>query len=401
MFRTQVGIIGAGPAGLLLSQLLYLQGIESVVLEKRSRAEVEVAIRAGVLEDNTVNLLIQAGAGERLKKEGMFNKGIIFRFNGEDHRINLFKLTNGRGFTIYGQRELVKDLMNLRLANGGKIFFNVSDVTLDDINTKNPRIIFQKDGTTHQLDCDFIAGCDGSHGICLHTIPQGIITEYTRTYPFSWFGILLKTIPWPHELIYTYHDRGFALVSSRSLIIQRIYFQCDPKDNINQWPDERIRKELQYRLTTNEGWTLPEGTITNKAIFGMRSFVAEPMQYGNLFLAGDAAHIVPPTGAKGLNLAVADIQVLAEAFESFYKTGKRKGLDNYSATVLPRIWQAQHFSWWMTSLLHCNQNSTAYDKHLQLTELEYVIKSTSKATLLAENYVGLPSTSITKKNHIS
>lgn len=387
--RTQVGIIGAGPAGLLLSHLLHLHGIESVVLECRSREYVQERVRAGVLEQNTVDLLIEAGVGERMKREGLVHHGIELRFQGCGHRIDFGELTGGRGITIYAQAEVVRDLIDARLAAGGEIFFEVADVSLPDCSTPKPGVRFRRNGERSELACDFIAGCDGFHGICRPSIPRGVLTAYERAYPFAWLGILAEAPPSSAELVYSYHDRGFALLSMRTQLLSRLYLQCAHDEDIENWPDERIWRELHTRLAC-EGWRLAEGPIVQKGIAGMRSFVVEPMQYGQLFLAGDAAHIVPPTGAKGLNLAVADVRILARAISEFYRTGSRSLLDGYSATCLRRVWKVQRFSWWMTSLLHRFDTDNGFDRRRQIAELDYVTSSRAAAQSLAENYVGLP-----------
>ena len=387
--RTQVGIIGAGPAGLLLSHLLHLRGIESIVLESRSRDYVQERVRAGVLEQNTVDLLIEAGVGERMKKEGLVHYGIELRFHGHGHRIDFRELTGGRGITIYAQAEVVKDLIDARLAAGGQVFFEVEDVSVHDFTTPKPLVRFSRNGEPCELACDFIAGCDGFHGICRPSIPQGVLTTYERVYPFGWLGILAEAPPSSDELVYSYHDRGFALLSMRTPQLSRLYLQCAHDEEIENWPDERIWRELHTRLAC-EGWALTEGPIIQKGIAGMRSFVVEPMQYGQLFLAGDAAHIVPPTGAKGLNLAVADVRILARAISEFYRTGSRSLLDEYSAKCLRRVWKVQRFSWWMTSMLHRFDTDNAFDRRRQIGELDYVTSSRAAAQSLAENYVGLP-----------
>ena len=387
--RTQVGIVGAGPAGLVLSHLLYLHGIDSVVVENRSRQYVEERVRAGVLEQGTVDLLTEMGLGERMKSEGLVHYGIEMRFEGRGHRIDFQDLTGGKGITIYAQHEVLRDLNNARVATGGQVFFEVGDVSVHDFDGPRPKIRYRKDGTDYELLCDFIAGCDGFHGICRTGIPDGVLTEYDRTYPFAWLGILAEAPPSSKELIYTYHDRGFALLSMRTPQISRLYLQCDPDEDIHGWDDRRIWQELQTRLKS-EGWKLTEGPILQKGITGMRSFVVEPMQYGRLFLAGDSAHIVPPTGAKGLNLAVADVQVLARALARFYATGSQCLLDKYSDTCLRRVWKVQRFSWWMTSMLHRFPNESPFDHRRQLAELDYVTSSRAAAQTLAENYVGLP-----------
>ena len=387
--RTQVGIVGAGPAGLVLSHLLYLQGIESVVVENRSRQYVEDRVRAGVLEQGTVDLLTEMGIGERMKTEGLVHYGVELRFEGRGHRIDFQELTEGKGITIYAQHEVLKDLNNARVATGGQVYFEVEDVSVHDFDGAHPKIRYRKDGNDYELTCDFIAGCDGFHGICRPSIPEGVLTEYERVYPFGWLGILADAPPSSEELVYTYHDRGFALLSMRTPQISRLYLQCEPDEDIDAWDDERIWQELQVRLSSS-GWKLTEGRILQKGITGMRSFVVEPMQYGNLFLAGDSAHIVPPTGAKGLNLAVADVQVLARALTRFYTTRSRCLLNEYSHTCLRRVWKVQRFSWWMTSMLHRFPDENPFDRRRQLAELDYVTSSRAAAKTLAENYVGLP-----------
>jgi p-hydroxybenzoate 3-monooxygenase len=387
--RTQIGIVGAGPAGLVLSHLLHQQGIESVVIENRSRQYVEERVRAGVLEQGTVDLLIETGVGQRMKREGLVHYGIELRFNGQGHRIDFNELTEGKGITIYSQHEVVKDLTNARLVAGGQILFEAENVSVHDFDGAKPKIRYQKDGEVCELACDFIAGCDGFHGICRPSIPAGVLTEYERVYPFGWLGILAEAPPSSHELIYTYHERGFALLSMRSETISRLYLQCKPDEDINLWPDERIWEELNTRLAS-DGWLLTQGTVIQKGVTGMRSFVVEPMQFGRLFLAGDSAHIVPPTGAKGLNLAVADVRVLARALSDFYTTGRRELLEAYSQTCLRRVWKVQRFSWWMTSMLHRFPDENPFDSRRQLAELDYVSSSRAASQSLAENYVGLP-----------
>jgi p-hydroxybenzoate 3-monooxygenase len=390
MMRTRVGIVGAGPAGLLLAHLLHLEGIESVVLELRSRAEIESTIRAGVLEQGTVDLLRDIGVGERLSSEGAVHHGIELRFALRGHRIDLTGLTGGKAITVYAQHEVIKDLVKARLDAQGAMVFEARNVSVHDLETDAPRIRYHVDGVQQELSCDFIAGCDGFHGVCRTSMPEAMRTEYMRSYPFGWFGILTEAPPSSHELIYALHDRGFALVSTRSPTIQRLYFQCDPHDRVEAWNDDRIWRELRMRLETLDGWAPKEGRIIQKGIIGMRSFVCEPMQHGRLFLAGDAAHIVPPTGAKGLNLAVADVRVLAAALVARYRSGSDAALRAYSATALRRIWKAQRFSWWMTSMLHQFPDNNLYQKRLQLAELDYVSSSRAASTALAENYVGLP-----------
>lgn len=391
--QTQVGIIGAGPAGLLLSQMLHLRGIESVIIESRSRDAIEATIRAGVLEQSTVDLMVEIGAGERLKREGFVHHGIELRFGGRGHRINLHDLANGRTITVYAQHEVLKDLIALRLRTGGVIHFEAKADAVEDVATGTPQIRFTtSNGQKQVLRCDFVAGCDGSYGIGRSAIPEGSVRhDYFRIYPFGWFGILAKAPPSSDELIYAHHDRGFALVSTRSPDVQRMYFQCDPNDSVDNWPDERIWEELQTRVE-GDGCRLKTGPIFQKGIIPLRSFVCEPMQHGRLFLAGDAAHSVPPTGAKGLNLAAADVHVLARALSSFYATGSTDLLADYSRTALRRVWRAQHFSWWMTSMLHRFHDAAEFDLKRQLAELDLVTSSRAAATTVAENYVGLPLT---------
>jgi len=387
--RTQVGIVGAGPAGLVLSHLLYLQGIDSVVVENRSRQYVEERVRAGVLEQGTVDLLTDMGVGERMKREGLVHYGIELRFNGLGHHVDFKELTGGKGITIYSQHEVVKDLTNARMAAGGQLLFEVENVSVQDLSGCAPKIRYRKDGVAYELTCDFIAGCDGFHGICRPSVPEGVLTIYQRVYPFGWLGILAEAPPSSEELIYTYHDRGFALLSMRTPQISRLYVQCEPDEDISLWPDEKIWQELQTRLACN-GWKLTEGPILQKGVTGMRSFVVEPMRYGRLFLAGDSAHIVPPTGAKGLNLAVSDVRVLARALKEFYTTGRTELLDTYSEVCLRRVWKVQRFSWWMTSMLHRFPDENLFDHRRQLAELDYVTSSRAASQTLAENYVGLP-----------
>jgi p-hydroxybenzoate 3-monooxygenase len=386
--RTQVGIIGAGPAGLTLSHLLHLQGIDSVVLETHTRDYIEQRVRAGVLEQGTVDLLIQSGVGTRLQREGLVHHGIELRFNRAGHRIDFANLV-GKSITIYAQQEVIKDLVATRLAAGGRIIFEAEAVALHDLD-KFPIIRYRQAGAMRELNCDFIAGCDGGHGISRHAIPAGAMRAHERVYPFAWLGILAHVPPASQELIYTYHERGFALLSMRSPEISRLYLQCDPKEEISRWPDDRIWGELRARMATHDGWELKDGPVLQKGITAMHSLVADPMQYKKLFLLGDAAHIVPPTGAKGLNLAIADVRVLAQALVNFYKHEDRDLLDRYSEICLRRVWKIQRFSWWMTSMLHCFQNEDSYAHHLHLAELDYITSSRAASTTLAENYVGLP-----------
>jgi p-hydroxybenzoate 3-monooxygenase len=388
--RTQIGIVGAGPAGLMLSHLLHLHGIESVVLECRSRDYVEKRVRAGVLEQGSVDLLCRTGLGERLLREGMRHEGIELRFAGRSYRVPMTELT-GRAITVYGQQEVVKDLIAARLAAGGSILFEVDDVSLQGLDSNSPVIRFRHADGEEELHCDFVAGCDGFHGVSRDSVPEGVLTTYERTYPFAWLGILAAAPPAVDELIYANHERGFALHSLRSPQISRLYLQVTPDEDIAEWPDERIWSELRARLETVPGWSLNEGPILEKSITPMRSFVVEPMQWERLFLAGDAVHIVPPTGAKGMNLALADVALLGEAFAAWYADGRTELLKEYSATALRRVWRAQHFSWWMTSMLHRLNTGDPYEEKLQLSTLNYVATSRAYATSLAENYVGLPS----------
>jgi p-hydroxybenzoate 3-monooxygenase len=388
--RTQVAIIGAGPAGLLLAHLLQRQGIESAVIENRARDYVEHRVRAGVLEQGSVDLLNDSGVGARLQREGLVHHGIELRFGGQGHRIDMTALTGGRCITVYGQQEVVKDLIRARLDAGREIMFEVSDVRVADIDSIAPKVMFNRDGEKIELACDIIAGCDGFHGVCRPSIPAGVLSTFERTYPFAWLGILAAAPPTHDELIYAYHQRGFALYSMRSPEVTRLYLQVAPEEDIGNWPDQRIWEDLHTRLETDDGWKLREGAITERGITGMRSFVVEPMQYGRMFLAGDAAHIVPPTGAKGMNLALADVRILAQAATAYFKTGQRDLLDAYSATCLKRVWRAEHFSWWMTSMLHRFPSDDVFQQRLQRSQLEYVVGSRAAAASLAENYVGLP-----------
>jgi p-hydroxybenzoate 3-monooxygenase len=389
--RTQVAIIGAGPAGLVLSHLLHQRGIESVIIEKRSREYVEKRVRAGVLEQGTVDLLCEIGVGDRLLREGLVHHGIELRFEGRGHRIAMSDLTGGRAITIYGQQEVVRDLIGARLAASGTILFDVADASIHDIDSGAPFVRYtDASGEPNELQCDFIGGCDGFHGICRGAIPSDLLATYEREYPFGWVGILAAVAPSTEELIYAYHDRGFALHSLCSPDVSRLYVQCDPADSIDDWSDDRIWSELHARLATTDGWRLAEGPVLEKGITRLHSFVAEPMRYGRLFLAGDAAHIVPATGAKGLNLAVSDVRRLADALGAWYETGARTLLDDYSAACLRRVWRVQHFSYWMTTMLHrVTGDGAEFQRKLQLAQLAYVTSSEAAARSLAENYVGL------------
>ena len=388
--RTRVGIVGAGPAGLVLARLLEIAGIESVVLELHTRQYVEERVRAGVLEQGTVDLMNEMGLGERMMRQGLMHYGIELRFGGKSHRINFQELTGGKGVMIYAQHEVVHDLVEARLASGLPIHYEAEDVRVSGFDGERPAIHYKKDEKEEELQCDFIAGCDGFHGCCRDAMPEGVLKIYDRTYPFGWLGILAEAPPSNEELIYAYHERGFALLSMRSPQISRLYIQCKPDEDLAQWPDERIWGELHKRLETKSGWKLKEGPVVQKGVTGMRSFVVEPMQCGRLFLAGDSAHIVPPTGAKGLNLAVADVRALAAGLIEFYKKGRRELLEKYSEICLRRVWKVQRFSWWMTSMLHRFEEDSEFDRKRQRAELDYLTSSRAAMTTLAENYVGLP-----------
>jgi p-hydroxybenzoate 3-monooxygenase len=384
--RTQVGIVGAGPAGLLLSHLLHRAGISSVIVEAKSRAYCEARIRAGLIEQWAADMLVETGVGARMKRESMVHDGIYLCFNGALHHINFHKLV-GKRVTIYGQQEVVKDLIAKRIADGGHILFECTDVSVHGFDGQAPKIRFRHGSKADEIDCDFIGGCDGFHGVCRPSIPAGAIKIYEREYPFGWLGILAEAPPVADELIYAYHPRGFALFSMRSPTLVRYYLQCAPDEDLNLWPDQKIWDELETRLG---GTRAPKrGPILEKIVAQMRSFVAEPMQHGRLFLAGDSAHIVPPTGAKGMNLAFADVRVLSRAIAAFYKSRSTELLDAYSATCLRRVWKAQRFSWWMTRLVHLFPEETPFDRRRQVAELDYVANSEAAAKSLAENYVGL------------
>jgi p-hydroxybenzoate 3-monooxygenase len=388
--RTQVGIIGAGPAGLMLGHLLHLSGIDSVILEIRSRDYVVERVRAGVLEQGTVDLMASAGVADRLGREGMRHDGVYIAFGRRRHRIDMAALTGGRAITIYGQNEVVKDLIDARLASGRLLHFEVENVAPLELTSQTPRIRFDAHGETHELVCDFIAGCDGFHGVCRPAVPSAELQVYEREYPFGWLGILARAAPASDELVYSNHERGFALFSMRSPMVTRLYLQCAPDENVDAWSDDRIWSELRLRLQMDDGWCPNEGPIFQKGVTGMRSFVAEPMRYGRLFLAGDAAHIVPPTGAKGLNLAMADVSRLAEGLGAYYASRSEVLLDQFSERGLRRTWRAQRFSWWMTTMLHRLDSDNAFDRKRQIAELEYLVSSQAAMTSLAENYVGTP-----------
>jgi p-hydroxybenzoate 3-monooxygenase len=387
--RTQVGIVGAGPAGLLLGRLLALAGIDAVILEQRSRAYVEQRIRAGMLEHRTVELLRQVGLDERLRREGFVHDGFELCFGGTRYRIPMAELTGGHRAVMYGQQEVVKDAIAARLADGDPLLFEVEDVRLEGIDGERPTIRYRHEGVEHALRCDAVAGCDGFHGVCRQAIPAAALTTHAREYPFAWLGILADVAPSTYELIYASHERGFALHSMRTTELSRFYLQTRPDEQLDAWSDDRIWSELHARLGTDDGWTLHEGPITQKSITAMRSFVTEPMQYGSLYLAGDAAHIVPPTAAKGMNLAVADVCVLADALVTFYERGDRTLLERYSETALRRVWRAQEFSRSMTWLLH-HDPADRFDAGLQRAQLENIVSSREAMTAFCQNYVGLP-----------
>ena len=390
--RTQVGIVGAGPAGLMLSHLLHLRGIESVVIDTRTRDDIEETIKAGVLEQGTTDLMKQTGVGDRMIRDGFVHHGINLAFSGAMHRIDLHELSSGRAVTVYPQHEVLKDLIARRLADGGDIRFGITGTTVAGLTGDRPVISFVQDGRDQQLECDFVAGCDGSQTYCRFLIPEGAIrTDFFRQYPFAWFGILAEAPPSSDELIYAHSDRGFALISTRSPSVQRLYFQCDPATDPGEWSDDQIWEEIQARVG-GVGAAIKTGKIFARAILQFRSFVCEPMQYGRLYLAGDAAHTVPPTGAKGLNLAIADVHVLDRALGACYEANDTGLLEAYTSTVLRRVWRAQHFSWWMTSMLHRFSDATDFDLRRQIAELEMITGTPSAAKVLAENYVGLPLT---------
>lgn len=388
--ETQVAIVGAGPAGLMLSHLLHLRGIHTVIVEMHSRDYCESRIRAGVLEQGTVDLLRQSGVGARMDREGLVHRGIEVGFNRRRHRIALSDLTQGKSVMVYGQHEVVKDLIAQRRSDGGDVRFHCSNVTVHNLEGPKPVMRFDRAGESHEVGADYIVGCDGFHGVCRTAAPPGVLRCFERFYPFGWLGILVEAEPSSDELVYMHHDRGFALFSMRSPKLTRLYLQSKPDEDLAQWPDDRIWEELYLRFECTDGWVPKSGMVLQKSITGMRSFVVEPMQYGRLYLAGDAAHIVPPTGAKGMNLAIADVAVLADAFQKYYYRSSTEGLENYSSVCLRRVWKAQRFSWWMTSLLHRFADYNEFDRRRQIAELDYVTSSRAAALSLAENYVGLP-----------
>jgi p-hydroxybenzoate 3-monooxygenase len=389
--KTQVGIIGAGPAGLFLSHLLHRAGIGSVILESRSRDDVEETVRAGVLEHWVIQLMQDLGLGERMLREGHFHDGITLQWAGARHHVDIKGLTGGKGVTVYPQHEVLKDLIAGHLAHNGTIIFAAKATTIRDIDTDRPSIDFRRDGTglLETIDCDYVVAADGFHGPGRQAIPATHRHEYQKIYPFGWLGILTNAPRSWHELIYTNQGDGFALLSTRSPEVQRLYIQCDPADDIAAWSDARIWEQFHARFAT-DGWSLTEGPILQKGIIPLRSFVCEPMQHGRLFIAGDAAHIVPPTGAKGLNLAVADVLVLSQALEAKYRHNRQDLLQTYSATCLRRVWKAERFSWYMTTMLHRNPQETDFEQRIHFADLDLVRTSEASARSLAENYVGLP-----------
>jgi len=388
--RTQVAIIGAGPSGLLLSQLLQLHGIDNIVLERRSAEYVLGRIRAGVLEQGAVDLLHEAKVGDRLAREGLVHEGFDIAVGNRRHRIDLRGLTGGSCVTVYGQTEVTKDLMDARSALGGRLVYEAADVALHDLEGKTPRVTYRKDRESQEVVCDFVAGCDGFHGVSRGAIPGDVLRNHERVYPFGWLGVLSDTRPVSEELIYVHHERGFALCSMRSMTRSRYYIQCEFDEDLEEWTDDRFWDELRLRLPPETAAALQTGPSIEKSIAPLRSFVAEPMRYRRLFLAGDAAHIVPPTGAKGLNLAASDVYYLSRALIAHYAEKRDDLLDAYSDTALRRVWKAERFSWWMTMLLHRFPDASPFDRRVQAAELDYVTGSVAARTSLAENYVGLP-----------
>jgi p-hydroxybenzoate 3-monooxygenase len=388
--RTQVGIVGAGPAGLMLSHLLHLRGVESVVIDVQTRDAIEQTIKAGILEQGTVDLMRQTGVGDRMMRDGFVHHGINLAFRGGMHRINLTELSGGRSVMVYAQHEVLKDLIAKRVADGGDVRFGVTDTKVDDFLTERPKISFTHEGEQESLECDFVIGADGSRTMCRFLIPQPEVrTDFFRQYPFAWFGILAEAPPSSDELIYAHSDRGFVLVSTRSPSVQRLYFQCDPETDTDTWSDDRIWSEFEARLSPSGAHITP-GNIFRKDVLQFRSFVCEPMQYGRLYLAGDSAHTVPPTGAKGLNLAMADVHVLDRALGAYYQSKDTGLLESYTQTALRRVWRAQWFSFWMTSMLHRFSDASDFDLRRQVAELELVTSSPTAAKTLADNYTGLP-----------
>jgi p-hydroxybenzoate 3-monooxygenase len=388
--RTQVAIIGAGPSGLLLGQLLHKAGIDAVIIERQSPDYVLSRIRAGVLEQVCIDLLDEAGVGARMHKEGLVHGGFELLFKGQRHRIDMNELTSGKNVMVYGQTEVTRDLMDARQATGLPTVYEASNVSVQDFDSKHPLVRYEKDGLGHELQCDFIAGCDGFHGVCRASVPESAITHYEKIYPFGWLGVLADVPPVSHELIYANTERGFALCSMRSETRSRYYVQCPLSDKVAQWSDDAFWTELKNRLDPEAREKLITGPSIEKSIAPLRSFVAEPMRFGQMFLAGDAAHIVPPTGAKGLNLAASDVKYLASAFMEFYRDKSSAGIDSYSERCLRRVWKAERFSWWFTSLMHQFPEAGGFGQKVQEAELDYLIHSRAASQSLAENYVGLP-----------
>ena len=388
--RTQVAIIGAGPSGLLLGALLHKAGVDAVILEAKTPEYVLGRIRAGVLEQVSVDLLDTVGVGERMHREGLVHGGFELCFGGARHRIDMKRLTGGKQVMVYGQTEVTRDLMDARLAAGLTTIYEAADVSLHDFDGPTPRVRYRKDGATHEIECDFIAGCDGFHGVSRASVPAGAIRNFERVYPFGWLGVLSDTPPLAHELIYSNHERGFALCSMRSMTRSRHYVQCSLDDKVEQWSDDAFWDELRRRLDPAAAESLVTGPSIEKSIAPLRSFVAEPMRFGRLFLAGDAAHIVPPTGAKGLNLAASDVSYLGSAITEYYQERSSAGIDGYSQRCLRRIWRAERFSWWFTNLMHKFPETGEFGQKMQAAELDYLVNSVAASTTMAENYVGLP-----------
>ena len=389
--RTQVAIIGAGPSGLLLGQLLHKAGIDNIIIERQSPDYVLGRIRAGILEQTTVDMLHEAGMGHRVQTEGVVHHSIELVFSGVRHAIDVHGLTHGKVVTAYGQTEVTRDLMDARSEAGLSTVYQAANVSVHDFDSEHPKVRYQKDGQDFELECDFIAGCDGFHGVCRASVPEGAITEYEKVYPFGWLGVLADVPPVsPHSIVYGNSERGFSLCSMRSLTRSRYYVQCPLDDKVEAWSDQRFWDELRSRLDPELAERIVTGPTLEKSIAPLRSFVAEPMRFGRMFLAGDAAHIVPPTGAKGLNLAASDVKYLSSAFIEFYAEKSAAGIDTYSQRALARIWKAERFSWWLTSLMHKFPDTGAFGQRMQEAELEYLVNSTAASTVLAENYVGLP-----------
>ncbi len=389
--RTQVAIIGAGPSGLLLGQLLHKAGIDNIIIERQTGEYVLSRIRAGILEQVAVDLLDEAGVGTRLHAEGTVHHSIELVFQNTRHAIDVHGLTGGKVVTAYGQTEMTHDLMDARQAAGLTTVYEAANVSIHDFDSARPRVRYEKDGRTHEVECDFIAGCDGFHGVCRASVPGNAITEYEKVYPFGWLGVLADVPPVsPHAIIYANSERGFALCSMRSLTRSRYYVQCPLDDKVSDWSDQRFWEELRLRLDPDTASRLITGPSIEKSIAPLRSFVAEPMRFGSLFLAGDAAHIVPPTGAKGLNLAASDVKYLSQAFIGYFKEKSHAGIDTYSARCLRRVWKAERFSWWLTTLMHRFPDTEGFGQKVQDAELDYLVHSSAASTALAENYVGLP-----------